>query len=133
MASLPEIKLNKETIGFLTGAIGLCVTIFTGYNYYQSGRAENSPVVQQIASSIAEVSRNQALKNQEQDSRLDRNDRDRERFNTNIKELTDKTGDLTIAVVKLTTILENSPTRKADLVTPIPLPSMPLVSVEAKR
>lgn len=130
MASRPEIKLNKETLGFVTAIFAVAGALLTGYNWLQSGRAENAPVVRQIQQ-----------KDLEQDHRLDRTDQDRERaeqdrqhFNANIKELSDKTGDLKEAVVRLTTVLENQPSRKAQLITPIPLPAVPAgLSIEARR
>ena len=114
MAKAPSILLSKETISFVAAFIGLVLTFISGYNWLLSGRAENSPLVHSLVT-----------KDIQQDNRLDRTDQDRERWNANIKELSDKTGELKEAVVKLTTVMETSTTRKAELISPIPLPTMP--------
>jgi F420-0:gamma-glutamyl ligase-like protein len=88
-------EINKETIGLVAGVCGLIATTWTAFTWIQTGRAEYSPVVKEIV-----------LKQVEQSHRLDRTDRDRDRFQTNIKELSEKTGDLTEAIVRLNTTIE---------------------------
>ncbi|WP_326894416.1 hypothetical protein U8P73_36665 (plasmid) [Rhizobium beringeri] len=83
----------------MTACFTVAGTIFAAYNWLLSGRAENAPIVRQLV-----------LKDEVQDKRLDRTDEDR----AITKELTQKTGELKEAVVKLTTVLENTPTRKAE-------------------
>lgn len=115
MASMPEIKLNKETIGFVTGLIGLVVLGINGYDWFRSGRAENSPIVRELITSINDNTANQKLKDQEQDTRLDRTDRDRDRNTQALKEQTSETQKLKEAVVKLTTVIEqNTVTKKVE-------------------
>lgn len=114
MAALPTIKLNKETLGLVTACFTVAGSIFGVYNWLLSGRAENAPIVKEIVLQMRDQARADAVKDAEQDNRLDRTDEDRARFNQNVKELTDKTGELKEAVVKLTTVIEHSPTRKAE-------------------
>ncbi|WP_276122578.1 hypothetical protein [Pararhizobium qamdonense] len=108
---MPSITLNKETIGFVMGIVALMTAIFGGYNWLLSGRPENSPVVKEIE-----------IKNFEQDQRLDRTDRDRERSTAATKELTSKTDELKEAVVRLTTVLEQGGplTKKAEYESLLP-------------
>lgn len=115
MATMPEIKLNKETVGFASMVIALVVTGITGYNWLLSGRAENSPILRDLLTAIQQTTSEQKLKDQEQDKRLDRTDRDRDRNTQALKEQTTETQKLKEAVVKLTTVIEQSSiTKKAE-------------------
>lgn len=105
MASMPEIKLNKETIGFAMGLVALVTSGIGAYNWLLDGRAENSPVV-----------RDMIIKNAEQDKRLDRTDEDRQNNTAALKEQTAETQKLKEVIVKLTTVMERNggPTKKAE-------------------
>lgn len=104
MASMPEIKLNKETVGFVMGLVALVTSGLGVYNWLLVGRAENSPIVRELI-----------VKNHEQDQRLDRTDEDRVNNTSALKEQTAETQKLKEAVVKLTTVLEqNTVTKKAE-------------------
>ncbi|TDW20390.1 hypothetical protein EV128_12520 [Rhizobium azibense] len=114
MASMPSISINKETLALVTGCIAVCSTAFGIYNWLLSGRAENAPIVRELVQSISEAGKVQAVKDQEQDIRLDRTDQDRDRNTEALKEQTQETQKLKEAVVRLTTVIENSPTKKAE-------------------
>lgn len=122
MASMPEIKLNKETIGFVMGLVALTTAAMGAYNWLLAGRAENAIVVRELV-----------IKNVEQDRRLDRTDEDRQNNTAALKEQTAETQKLKEAVVKLTTVIEqNSPTRKAEYHFPSPLPGQEPISLEVR-
>jgi hypothetical protein len=91
MAALPSFTVNKETIALVAGLIGLVTVGWNVISYFKTLEPKNNPVVQEILS-----------KNQQQDTRLDRTDEDRQIT----KELSQKTGQLTEAVVRLTTVIE---------------------------
>ncbi|NKL08306.1 hypothetical protein GFL39_25900 [Rhizobium leguminosarum bv. viciae] len=119
MAAMPSIKLNKETLGLVIACFSVAGSIFAAYNWLLAGRAENAPIVRQLV-----------LKDQMQDKRLDRTDEDR----AITKELSQKTGELKEAVVKLTTVLENTPTRKAEYYFEnAPRPGVPSPTIEVRR
>ncbi|OCP21887.1 MULTISPECIES: hypothetical protein [unclassified Ensifer] len=93
MAAMPSFKVNGATISFVAGMIGLATVGWNAVAYFKG--------IEQ--------------KNQEQDIRLDRTDEDRKAT----KELTQKTGELKEAVVKLTTVIEtNGVTKRADYIVP---------------
>lgn len=122
MASMPEIKLNKETIGFAMGLIALVTSCIGAYSWLLSGRAENSPIVHELV-----------LKDQKQDQRLDRTDEDRIKNTEALKEQTVETQKLKEAVVRLTTVIEqNSPTRKAEYDFQSKLPGQTLSPLEVR-
>lgn len=101
---MPEIKLNKETVGFVMALIALTTTCIGGYNWLLSGRAENAPVVRDLV-----------VQNAEQNKRLDRTDEDRINNTNALKEQTAETQKLKEAVVKLTTVIEQGvPVKKAE-------------------
>lgn len=106
---MPEIKLNKETIGFVMGLIALVTSGIGAYNWLMTGRAENSPIVHEMI-----------IKNAEQDKRLDRTDEDRQNNTAALKEQTTETQKLKEAVVKLTTVIEQNgtTTKKAEYESP---------------
>lgn len=119
-----ELKLNKETISLVVAVFGLAGSTWGFFTWVQSGRAEHSPVVRELA-----------IKQLEQDQRLDRTDRDRDRFSAGIKDLTDKTGNLTVAVEKLTTTIELqgvSRKRAEDIDLPV-LPSRSHAAINTER
>ncbi|QIG69095.1 hypothetical protein EVB78_062 [Rhizobium phage RHph_N1_15] len=91
MAALPSFTVNKETIALVAGLIGLATVGWNVASYIKGLEPKNNPVVQEIVS-----------KNQQQDMRLDRTDEDRQIT----KDLSQKTSELTSAVVKLTTVIE---------------------------
>ncbi|QIG75634.1 hypothetical protein EVC20_063 [Rhizobium phage RHph_Y2_17_1] len=91
MSALPSFTVNKETIALAAGLIGLVTVGWNVASYFKGLEPKNNPVVQEIVS-----------KNKEQDQRLDRTDEDRQIT----KELSQKTGELKEAVVKLTTVIE---------------------------
>lgn len=103
MASMPSISLNKETLGLVIACFSVAGSIFAVYNWLLSGRAENSPIVHELI-----------LKNQTQDQRLDRTDEDRLKNTEALREQTAETQKLKEAVIRLTTVIENSPTKKAE-------------------
>lgn len=94
-------ELNKESIGLIIGVCGLVATTWGFFTWVQSGRPENSLVVKEIV-----------LKQSEHDNRLDRTDRDRDRATAQFKELGDKTVNLTVAVERLTTVIELQSTER---------------------
>ena len=108
MAKLPSITLNKETLGLVIACFSVAGSIFGVYNWLLAGRAENSPIVQELI-----------LKDQRQDQRLDRTDEDRVKNTEALKEQTSETQKLKEAVVKLTTVIEQKGvTQKADYIGP---------------
>ncbi|MGV1754817.1 hypothetical protein [Agrobacterium sp. CG674] len=118
MADQPGFSVNKETIGLVMGIVGLLGAAIGGYNFFLSGRAENSPIVRELI-----------VKDALQDKRLDRTDEDR----AATKELSNKTEKLTEAVVKLTTVIENGViTKKAEYIYPNPLPGREPISLEIR-
>jgi len=128
---LPGFRWDAQSIALITGTVAVITLGLKGYDFLLNLKAENSPMVKQIVVRMD----SDALKNQEQDLRLDRTDRDRERFNQNVKELTNKTSDLTAAVIKLTTVMEgNTITKKAEYVVPMPVsPTRQAVAMEVVR
>lgn len=99
----PGFKVTTANIGFAMAIVGV---LTLGWN---------------ISGYFASI----AQKNLEQDMRLDRTDRDRERFNASINTLTDKTVELKEAVVRLTAVIESGTrSRKAELLLPSPVPSL---------
>lgn len=110
MASLPEIKLNKETIAFFMAIVGAFGVLISGYNWLLEGRVENSILVKELIT-----------KNVEQDRRLDRTDEDRANNTAALKEQTSETQKLKEAVVRLTTVIEQGrQTKKAEYIVPLP-------------
>ncbi len=115
MARLPEIKLNKETIGFALALVSLTTAVMGGYNWLLSGRPENSPVVHELSSTIQKAFAEQAILDQKQNQRLDRTDEDRKNNTEALKEQTQETQKLKEAVVKLTAVIEQGVvTKKAE-------------------
>jgi hypothetical protein len=118
MAAMPSIQLNKETLGLVIACFSVAGSIFAAYNWLLAGRAENAPIVRQLV-----------LKDQVQDKRLDRTDEDR----AITKELSQKTGELKEAVVKLTTVIEeNGKLPKKAEYTPIPAPTRQAINLEVQ-
>ncbi|MBX5130838.1 hypothetical protein HJB53_30570 [Rhizobium lentis] len=91
MTALPSFTVNKETIALAAGLIGLATVGWNVVSYLKGLEPKNNPVIQEVVT-----------KNREQDQRLDRTDEDRQIT----KELSQKTGELKEAVVKLTTVIE---------------------------
>lgn len=84
MSDTSGFKLTPVTLGVIATCIGIALSGWNGVSYFK----------------------NIESKNQQQDMRLDQADKDRDRFNANIDKLTEKTGELKEAVVKLTTTIE---------------------------
>lgn len=120
MASQPGFSVNKDTIGLVMGIAGVIGVAITAYNWLLAGRAENSPVVQEMV-----------IKNLQQDQRLDRTDEDRVNNTRAIKEQTSEIQKLNTAVTELTTVIKTtSPTRKAEVYS---LPSSSDLSLGVNR
>lgn len=119
-----ELKLNKETISLVVAVFGVIGSVWGLFTWVQNGRAENSPVVRELQ-----------VKQVENEQRLDRTDRDRERFTNSIDKLSGRTENLTVAVEKLTTTIELSEIGKKRAETyDIPLlPSQSPVAVRPER
>lgn len=93
MSDTPSFKVTPVTLGVVATCIGLFLSGWNGVSYFK----------------------NLEFKNAEQDMRLDRTDRDRARNIESINKLTDKTGELKEAVVRLTTVIETGGlTKKAE-------------------
>lgn len=123
MASLPELKLNAQTIGLAMGLIGLVTVGINSYNWLLSGRAENAPLVRQIVVDMSDTSTKQAIKDAEQDTRLDRTDRDRARNIEATQKLTEATQSLDKSITRLTTVMEQNGlfSKKAEWEMPAPI------------
>lgn len=107
MASVPEIRLNKETIGLVMACFTLAGALFGVYNWLLSGRAENSPIVRELL-----------MKDLTQDQRLDRTDEDRINNTKALREQTAETQRLREAVIRLTGVMERGQeTKRADYLT----------------
>lgn len=115
MAHLPSFSINKETLGLVIACFSVAGTVFGVYNWMLSGRAENSPVIKELVIELGKQNVDKALKDHEQDQRLNRTDEDR----AATKELTTETQKLKEAVVKLTTVIEGGQvTKKAEYISP---------------
>lgn len=110
MAAMPFFAVNKETIAFAAGIIGLLTVGWQVTSYFKGLEPENNPLVQQIQ-----------IKNIEQDDRLDRGDRYRERDIEATKESTAEMKNLNTAITRLTTVMEQNGlmTKKAQVEPPI--------------
>jgi hypothetical protein len=120
MADNIGFKVTPATVGFVLSLITLVTTLVGVISYVKSLEPANSPIVREMQ-----------LKNADQDRRLDRTDEDRINNTAALKDQTAETQKLKEAVVRLTTVMEQSViTKKAENTYPFAYPSASRASAE---